>query len=85
MTPEALARAIEQHVEQYGEQARWIIPPSGSVVVIDRKNRHAIRVLGLMPETSASTTYYGADRLGECGVAAVSRMPHKTTTKKDRQ
>lgn len=56
--PEGLANACEwmrRHLAILADNARWIIPRSGSIVVIDKTNRRMIRVAGLMPETSTKT------------------------------
>lgn len=59
-SPEGLRRAVEwmrRHVELFNDQGRWIIPRSGSVVVIDKANKQAIRVLGLAPEPSTQKVF----------------------------
>lgn len=53
--PAGLANACEwmrRHLAMLADNARWIIPRSGSIVVIDKTNKRMIRVFGLLPETS---------------------------------
>ena len=53
--PKGLANAVEwmrRHVDLIQDNGRWIIPRSGSIVVFDKTNKRAIRVLGLLPEPS---------------------------------
>lgn len=57
-TKDGMYRAKEwmlRHVELFRDQGRWIIPQSGSVVVIDKANKQAILVLSLMPEMEDAT------------------------------
>jgi hypothetical protein len=57
-TKEGMARAkewMERHVHLCADQARWIIPRSGSIVVIDKKNKTAILVLSMMPRVEDVT------------------------------
>lgn len=59
-TPDGLANAVEwmkDHVALIADQGRWVIPRSGSIVVIDHKNKQAIRVLGLLPEPSTQKVF----------------------------
>lgn len=59
-TPEGLANAVtwmRTFVDTLADQARWAIPRSGSVVVIDKTNKQAIRVLGLLPEPSTKAVF----------------------------
>lgn len=59
-TKEGLARAVEwmeRHVAMFNDQGRWVIPRSGSIIVIDKVNKQAIRVLGLRPETSTQKVF----------------------------
>lgn len=59
-TPEGLAAAIEwqkQMIEHCSDQARWIVPRSSSIIVIDKTNKRAIRVLGAKPETSIQKVF----------------------------
>lgn len=59
-TPEGLKQAVEwqqAHVAMLADQARWIVPRSGSIIVIDKTNKQAIRVLGLMPEPSIQAVF----------------------------
>lgn len=54
-TPEGLAAAVEWQqslIASLRDQGRWVVPRSGSVIVFDKVNKVAIRVLGLAPETS---------------------------------
>lgn len=48
---------MQMHVARIHQGGRWIIPRSGSVVVIDHANKQAIRVLGLLPETSTEKVF----------------------------
>lgn len=59
-TKHGMARAVEWMERQLAilsDQARWVIPRSGSIVVIDKKNKRAIRVLGMAPETSTKAVF----------------------------
>ena len=52
-TPEGMAAAVEwqqAHVDRLTDQGRWVVPRSGSIIVIDKMNKQAIRVAGLAPE-----------------------------------
>lgn len=59
-TPEGLKEAVkwqEGHVKLFADQGRWIVPRSGSIIVIDAKNKTATRVLGMAPETSIAKVF----------------------------
>ncbi len=59
-TPEGLAVAVEwmtEFVKLFNDQGRWIIPRSGSIVVIDNANKQAILVLSMAPETSTKKVF----------------------------
>lgn len=59
-TPEGLASAVEQmerHVATLSDNHRWIVPRTGSIVVIVHSKKQAIRVLGLMPETGTKKVF----------------------------
>ena len=59
-TPDGLANAVDwmkRFVDTLTDQARWAIPRSGSIVVIDKTNKQAIRVLGLLPEPSTQKVF----------------------------
>lgn len=60
-TPEGLANACEwmrRHITLCADNARWMMPRSGSVIVIDKTNQRMIRVLGVLPETSTETVLH---------------------------
>lgn len=57
-TPEGLSRSVEwmqRHVALLKDQGRWIIPRSGSIVVISHSNKTAYLVLCLHPAGEPST------------------------------
>jgi len=59
-TPEGLASAVawmERHVATLGDNYHWIVPRTGSVVVIVRSTTQAIRVLGVAPETGTRKVF----------------------------
>jgi len=55
-TAEGMANAVEWQRRQFAllrDQGRWLVPRSGSVIVVDQVNKRAICVLSMMgPETS---------------------------------
>jgi hypothetical protein len=59
-TKAGLARAVEwmqRHVAIFADQGRWMMPRSCSIIVIDKKNKQAIRVAGFLPETSTQKIF----------------------------
>ena len=59
-TAEGLASAVEwmeRHVATVSDNHHWIIPRTGSMVVIVRSTKQAIRVLGVAPETGTRKVF----------------------------
>lgn len=59
-TPEGLIAATHWQsntIEHIRDQGRWVVPRSGSVIVIDKTNKQAIRVFGLLPEPSIKKVF----------------------------
>lgn len=49
-TAEGMANAVERQRKQFAllrDQGRWLVPRSGSVIVVDQANKRAIRVLAM--------------------------------------
>lgn len=52
-TAEGMANAVEWQRRQFAllrDQGRWIVPRSGSVIVVDQVNKQAILVTAMLPE-----------------------------------
>lgn len=59
-TPEGLANAkawMEQFVGTLSDEAIWGVPRSGSIIRVDKRNKRAIRLFGLSPETSTQKVF----------------------------
>ena len=59
-TTDGLANAVAwmtKHVAMLADQGTWIVPRSGSIVVIDKKNKRATRTIGLLPEPSTQQVF----------------------------
>lgn len=59
-TPEGLQNAVawqQALVERMADQARWIVPRSMSVIVLDKVNKQAIRVMGMSPEPTIKRVF----------------------------
>lgn len=59
-TADGLANAVAwmtKHVSMMADGGTWLIPRSGSVVVIDKKNKQAVRTAGLLPEPSTQKVF----------------------------
>lgn len=52
-TPAGLAQAVkwqQDHIARVVDNGRWVVPRSGSIIVICHGTKEAVRVAGLFPE-----------------------------------